>query len=109
MSRTLLLMVLMLGLSCQSAEHEDGDEHEIAMSEVPQAAKDAALAAVPGLVIAEAETETENGVRVYCLEGMARGKAYEVEVTADGAVLEIESESESDEDDEDEEEEEDED
>ncbi len=80
---------------------EEEDEQEIALSEVPEAVKQAALAAVPGLVLESAERETERGSLVYCLEGTADGEDYEVEVTAAGKVTEIEHGEEDDEEDED--------
>jgi hypothetical protein len=54
--------------------------------------KDAAVSAVPGLILSAAEKEIEKGVLVYSLAGKAAGVAYEVEVTADGKVTEIEKE-----------------
>lgn len=115
MKNSLLLNALVLGLvglGCQTlrdseaaraAAAEDEDDQEISLSEVPQAAKDAALAAVPGLVLSEAEKESEDGVTTYCLEGEANGAEYEIEVTADGRVIEVESEDDDDDEDEDEE------
>lgn len=76
------------------AQHEDEDEEageqELALAQVPQIVKDAALAAVPGLVLEEAEQESEDGALIYALEGRADGKEYELEVSAAGKVLEIE-------------------
>lgn len=111
MKNSLLMQAAMLGLiglGCQNVE--DGGparasatgnegEQEIALSDVPQAVKDAALAAVPGLQMSEAETELENGVRTNCIEGSADGKEYEIEISADGRVLEVEAEDEDEEDD----------
>ncbi len=110
MKTSLLLQALllgMIGLGCQSVDDggssaarddEDDHEQELALSDVPQAVKDAALAAVPGLQMTEAETELENGVRTYCIEGSADGKEYEIEISADGRVLEVETEDEEDDD-----------
>ena len=57
------------------------------------------LTAVPGFVPSEAEKETEEGSLHYCVHGTADGEFVEVEVTADGRVLEIErGEDEDDED-----------
>ncbi len=74
-------------------------EKEIPLSDVPQAALTAAEGAVEGITLTEAETEEEDGQTVYILEGEAAGKVYEIEVTADGEVLEVEEETEDDEDD----------
>lgn len=80
---------------------DDGEEVEVPLGEVPQAAIDAAKAAVPGIVFGEAEREVENGVTVYSLEGEAGGVEYEVEVTADGKVNEVETEGDDGEEDDD--------
>ena len=78
-------------------------EQRIPLTEVPAAAMAAAKAAVEGLQIASAVTEVERGKTVYELTGAANGVAYELEVTADGQVLEIQTdESDDDEDDSDE-------
>lgn len=81
---------------------DDGDENEVpvALDQVPEAIRKAALAAVPGLVLASAEKETEEGSLHYCLEGTADGEAVEVEVRAsDAQVVEIERGEDEDEDD----------
>jgi uncharacterized membrane protein YkoI len=78
---------------------EDGDVN-LALSDVPDSVKQAALAAVPGLVLTFAERETEDGGVVYSLAGTANGKSYEVEVNEAGQVVEIEEgDDEDDEDD----------
>jgi len=86
----------------EEAEEEDDDDEDtvIPIEDVPQAAVDAALAAVPGLVIEEAEDE---GDGVFELSGSADGVPFEVDVDSEGNVILIES----DEDDEEEEEDQD--
>ncbi len=86
-------------MDADDAHHDDGDEEEIPLDEVPANVKQAAMDAVPGLVLEEAEKETENGIVVYSLEGTANGKEYEVEVSAAGKVLEIEEDDDDDDDD----------
>lgn len=75
-------------------EDEDGDDDNevaVALDQVPEAVKNAALAAVPGFVLVSAEKETEEGELRYCLEGTANGESVEVEVNAaDSKVVEIE-------------------
>ena len=74
-------------------DENDGDENEVAVAldQVPDAIKKAALAAVPGFVLVSAEKETEEGSLHYCLEGTADGESVEVEVRAsDAKVVEIE-------------------
>ena len=65
-------------------------EEKVPLDAVPKPVVDAALAAVPGLVIEQVERELEKGVLVYDLEGKAGGVRFEVEVTAEGKVLEVE-------------------
>ena len=69
---------------------EEGEEQAIALDKVPADILAAARAALPGAVFTSAEVETEDGLLVYCLEGQLDGEAVEVEVAADGRVLEIE-------------------
>ena len=66
-----------------------GDE-AVPLDEVPQGVTAAALAAGPGFVVEVAEKELEDGVAVYCLQGTAAGEAIEIDLTADGEVLEVE-------------------
>jgi uncharacterized membrane protein YkoI len=77
---------------------DDGDDAEerVELSAVPDAIKNAALTALPGLVLTGAERETEDGRVVYGLEGTVNGVPWEVEVAADGTVLEVESEDDDD-------------
>ncbi len=72
---------------------------EIPLDQVPANIKKAAQAALPGLVLEEAERETEDGTVVYSLEGTADGEEYEVEVSAAGKVLEVERDDDDDDDD----------
>ena len=88
-------------LSPDEVDDDDEEEVEVPLDQVPSSVKAAALAALPGLVLKEAEMEIEDGVTVYELEGEVDGVEYEVEVTADGEVLEIERDDEDDEDDDD--------
>ena len=67
-------------------------EKPIPLSEVPTAARDAATAAVEGIVLTETEVENKDGHLVYEFEGKVGEKEYEIEVTADGKVLEVEEE-----------------
>jgi len=86
--------------SCAKAADDDGDddEQDVALDQVPAAVKAAALGAVPGLALKEAERETEHGAIVYTLEGTANGHVYEIEVTADGKVTEVEQKAKDDDD-----------
>lgn len=83
-------------MGCASLESMFEDEKEIPLSEVPKAAVAAAQQAVENITLTEAEVEEEDGQTVYILEGTADGIEYEIEVTADGKVLETEQEDEDD-------------
>ncbi len=93
-------LVLICGLGCASLDDLFENEKEIPLSEVPAAAVKAAQGEVEGINLTEAEVEEEDGETVYIIEGTAAGKEYEIEVTAEGKVLEVE-EAEDDEEDED--------
>lgn len=80
---------------------DDGDDEDIALDLVPASVKQAAVAAVPGLVLQEAEKEIDGGITVYCLEGRVGSDEYEVEVSADGKVREIDKHDGDDKDDDD--------
>lgn len=78
-------------------DEDDGDDEvEVALGDVPDAVKSAAIRAVPGLVLTKAEKETERGATVYSVEGTVDGIEYEVEVSASGDVTEIEREGDDD-------------
>jgi uncharacterized membrane protein YkoI len=76
-------------------------EMVIALDMVPAKVMSAGEKAVPGIVFTRVERELENGVWVYDMEGTAKGVRYEIEVTADGKVLEIEEEDDDEGDDDD--------
>jgi hypothetical protein len=85
-----LALLLCCSVSCASLCSCSEDEREIPLSDVPAAARAAAEGAVPGIRLTEAEVEEEQGHLVYELEGVLDGKEYEIEVTAEGEVLEVE-------------------
>ena len=86
---TVFLLIFVSG--CASHKSMCEDEKEIPLSDVPVVAVDAAQQAVENITLTEAEVEKE-GRTVYVLEGEADGKEYEIEVTADGKVLDVEQE-----------------
>jgi hypothetical protein len=86
-----LIARILMGALALAGWQARADE-KISLDAVPRHVKDAALAAVPGLVLERAEREVEKGVVIYDLEGKASGVRYEVEVTAAGKVTEIEKE-----------------
>ncbi len=83
-------------------DDDDGDDdQDIALDAIPASVRAAALARLPGLVITAAETETEDGVLVYSLEGTVDGERHEIEVSAAGTVLEVETGADDEDDDDD--------
>ena len=89
---TIIVFLLIFVSGCASHKSMCEDEKEIPLSDVPVVAADAARQAVQNITLKEAEVEKE-GLMVYVLEGEADGKEYEIEVTADGEVIEVEQES----------------
>jgi hypothetical protein len=87
-------LVLICGLGCATLDEMFEKEKEVPLSEVPADALKAAQGAVEGINITEAEMEKEDGQTVYVFEGDANGKKYEIEVTAEGKVLEVEEKAE---------------
>jgi uncharacterized membrane protein YkoI len=78
-------------VSASAALAETGDtEEDIALSAVPASVLSAAQGAVSGITFSSAEREVEGGKTLYSLCGTADGKNYEVEVAADGTVVEVE-------------------
>lgn len=103
---SILFLSFLAGCNCPNEAGTDC-EKDIALSEVPEAALNAAKAAVPGITLCEAEVEVEAGKTTYEVEGTADGKEYEIEVTADGKVLEVEEDDDEDDDDDDDDEDDD--
>lgn len=89
-------LVLASLVGCATLESMFEDEKEIPLAQVPDAAIAAAKSAVDGIALKEAEVEDEDGQTVYLLEGVAGGQEYEIEVTAEGKVLEVEQQTEDD-------------
>ncbi|HUT56246.1 MAG TPA: PepSY domain-containing protein [Phycisphaerae bacterium] len=90
-TRKLIVILAAVSLAgCAPTEQNLEEDKPIALSEVPAKAREAAAAAVEGIVLTGAEVEREAGRLVYEIKGEANGKKYEIEVTADGKVLEVE-------------------
>jgi len=79
------------------ADPGSNEEVDVPLNKVPANVMAAAQKAVPGFTATKVEREVEDGVVVYDVAGTAKGMSYEVEVTADGKVLEIEEEDDGDE------------
>ena len=86
--RTIALLFSIMGLAACAMWEED----DIAISEVPAAAIDAARGAVDGLEIKSAELKNKDGRTFYEIDGKANGVKHEVKVTADGEVLKVKTE-----------------
>jgi len=76
-------------------DDDDGDEVLVSSDQIPEAVKAAAIAALPGFQIQEAELE--EGGRTYCVHGTVDGRFHEVEVSADGASAHVEEDDGDDE------------
>ena len=74
---------------------DDGDETRVSVDQIPSAVRAAAIAALPGLVIEEAELEDAG--KTYCVHGTVDGKFHEVEVYADGTSANVEQDDGDDE------------
>lgn len=82
----------------QKKAKDQGEESYVAIADLPAAVTDAAQKAFPNGTLREAEREIENGRAVYEIEISDAGKKHEMEITADGAVLEIEAYDDDDDD-----------
>lgn len=79
---------VLVGEEEEDDDDDDENEVDVDVDSIPAAVKDAARAAVPGLVIQGAETD---GDSVYDVYGQANGQFTEVEVDADTLeILEVE-------------------
>ena len=89
---TLLVMLsaAMILSSCSEQEYEV----EIPVSAVPDKVLSAVNKELPGIVITEAEIESNAELR-YELEGKLDGKEYEIEIYPDGSIIEVELEQEN--------------
>lgn len=85
-------LLLTCATGCSTVNPGSQDEREIPLSEVPAEALRAARGAVDGITLTEAEVEAEDGQTLYIVDGTADGVEYEIEVSADGKVLEVEQE-----------------
>jgi uncharacterized membrane protein YkoI len=82
----------------EADDDDDVDEMEeaIPLDQLPAHIVDAALAAVPGIELTEAEIEREGDARIYEVEGVLDGVEYEIEIDDAGVVLEIETDENDD-------------
>jgi hypothetical protein len=89
MRLSLTALALMLGFSGLGSELARGDE-TIELSKVPLPVRQAAEKAVPGIKLMEAAKGMEDGQVIYTVGGEdPKGRAAEVEATADGKIVAI--------------------
>ena len=87
-----VLGLCLVALSCRG--HAEALEEKIALDQLPEMVKKAALDAVKGIVLTKAEKETKDDTVVYEVEGKVGNKEYEIKISAMGKVLRIEVEDE---------------
>lgn len=95
MKQALLILstTLLLSACVTQREEEEIDieqEMEVELESVPAVVIAAAMQALPGIILTDAEYEEEEGLMVYELEGTLGEARYEIEVTPEGEVLEVE-------------------
>lgn len=89
--RMAIAIVLGIGTVLSVVYALGDEEKEVSAKGVPAKVIKAAKKAVPGIEITEAESATLDGTVVYEVEGKLNGKDYELEIDAEGNVLEMES------------------
>lgn len=77
-------------LFASSPVRAEEQETDIPLADMPQAIMNAAMVAVPGIVVSEAEIKSTEAGDVYELDGEAEGKEYEIQIARDGTVLSVE-------------------
>jgi hypothetical protein len=89
----ILISVLLLGggAALWAIVNNHNDE-TVVLSDVPAKVLDAANNAVPDGQITGVEKEVEGGQIIYEVEKVANGVEYDIDVTADGVVMEVEKE-----------------
>jgi len=76
----------------EDEDDEDDEERPVALADVPRAVLDAAARVFPGATWLAAVVELEDGVTLYELYGLVDGDEVELEISADGEILEVERE-----------------
>jgi hypothetical protein len=92
---TLAVLVVLVSATAAVSAAPKVPDQRVALTDVPEPIKKAALAAVPGIELDGAELETDTGVRVYEFYGVFDGSRYEIEVDEKGKVVEVETEDSS--------------
>jgi uncharacterized membrane protein YkoI len=86
LSLTTVATLVLLTITAQAAEKK------ISLDKVPKEVMAAVKARFPGAEVTSAEQETEDGQVVYDIELKQKGRHYEMDIKADGTILQIEKE-----------------
>lgn len=100
-SPAIILLGLTLALGGFIGCGNDNSVVSLSPASTPDIVLQAADDAVPGGEITGIEREEEDGVYIYEVQMLKNGVNYEVEITAEGEVLEIEQGDDDDDDDDD--------
>jgi len=92
MARTLAITAAVVAVWTASSALSAEKSEKISPDRLPQKVADAVRERFPGSEMASVERETENGRTVYDVELKQKGRKYEMDIEADGNVLEIEKE-----------------
>ena len=88
--KTLLLVTSVAALAaCASSRPLHSDSGLLQPGGVPANVLAAAKSSVPGFALTSYDCDTNNGRKVYDLDGTANGRKCEVKVDANGKVLKI--------------------
>jgi uncharacterized membrane protein YkoI len=74
------------------ARSDDDKDKKVPLDKVPKAVKEAIDSRFPGADVNSVEKENEDGKVVYDVELKHKGRKYEMDILADGTVVEIEKE-----------------
>lgn len=91
--------ILFWGFQAITSEGEEGKEVKVAKTDLPEAVRATLEKEAPGATIEEIEMEEEDGKVVYEIEVEIDGKEIELEIAADGTLLEKEVDDEDDDED----------
>jgi len=92
-TRWQLIAVVLFSAFALSACFDKSNEIDIPLSEVPANIITIVQNALPGITLTEAEKETRDETVIYELKGkLINGKKYEIEIAADGTIIEVELE-----------------
>jgi uncharacterized membrane protein YkoI len=84
--------LVLLAATAGRAADEKNKAEKIAPDKLPKAVLDTIKGRLPGADITSAEKEIEDGKVVYDIELKHNGRKYEMDILADGTLIEIEKE-----------------